>query len=158
FKNISDATGTVAFGAASSITGNVTAATLDETAYSQNLTLTITGATTATATDSGGTFGGVGAIDADAARTNTTVRTGQTYTLEAVVADKVSRHGALPTSFKNISDATGTVNFQASGSVSGNVTADTLNYSTYTQDLTLNIWNATITNGGVGGTIVANTV
>src|SRR5207247_410976 len=69
---------------------------------------------------------------------------------------KGSSNGITWTAFKNISDATGTVNFQASGSVSGNVTADTLNYSTYTSDLTLDVTAGTIT--GVGGNVVANTI
>src|SRR5438132_9736487 len=114
FKNISDATGTVAFGAASSITGNVTAATLNETGYGSNLTVTITGANAGTATDIGGSFSGVSAIDANAAKSNTMGGTGQTYTLDAAVADKGSSNGITWTAFKNISDATGTVAFGAS--------------------------------------------
>src|SRR5690606_2316780 len=51
-----------------------------------------------------------------------------------------------------------TVDFAVSGSVTGDVTADVLDYDSYAQDLTLDITAGTITNGGVGGTVIANTV
>src|SRR5207253_2995122 len=142
FKNISDATGTVAFGAASSITGNVTAATLDETGYGWNLTVTITGANAGTATDIGGSFSCVSAIDANAAKSNTMGGTGQTYTLDAVVADKASPTRRSSDLFKNISDATGTVAFGAASSITGNVTAATLNETGYGSNLTVTLTGA----------------
>ena len=49
-----------------------------------------------------------------------------------------SSNGVTWTAFKNISDTTGTVNFNTGGSVTGNVTAATLNLKHRTRrDLTL---------------------
>ena len=58
------------------------------------------------------------------------------------------------TAFKNISDTTGTVNFNTGGSVTGNVTAQLLNLGTYGSDVTVGLTgaNAGTVTGLIGGT------
>src|SRR5581483_10093565 len=142
-------------GAASAVSGSVTAVsgTLNFASYATDITVSLTGANAGAATGIGTSFSGISAIDANGANSNTMGGTGNVYLLDDGTPDKGSSQGVAWTAFKNINDATGTVNFQVSGSVSGNMTAQTLNYSTYGQDLTLDITAGTITNNGVGGTL-----
>ncbi len=144
-KNVSDTTGTVNFNTGGSVTGNVLAATLNESTDAANLAVTLTGTNAGTATNIGGSFSGVSAINANAAKSNTMGGTGLTYTLDATTADKASSNGVTWTAFKNLSDATGTVNFSTGGSVTGNVLATTLNESAYNADLAV-----TLTGTGLG--------
>src|SRR5260221_249909 len=136
FKNISDATGTVVSGSASSLTGTAAVATLNDTAYASNLTVTISGANAGTSTNVAN-FSGVSAIDANAAKSNTMGGTGQSYTLDATTADKGSSNGITWTAFKNISDATGTVVSGSASSLTGTAAVATLNYSAYASNLTV---------------------
>ena len=145
----------VNFQASGSVTGNVTAPTLNFSTYGSDVSATVTGANAGTITGTGG-FSGVSTINANGAQSNTMGGTGQTYALTNGTPDAGSSNSVSWTNFKNITDTTGTVNFQTSGSVTGNVSAQTLNYSAYTQDLTLDVTAGTITNGGVGGTITLN--
>src|SRR5581483_7996510 len=147
--------GTFNMGAAGAVSGSVTAVsgTLNFASYATDITVSLTGANAGAATGIGTSFSGISAIDANGANSNTMGGTGNVYLLDDGTPDKGSSQGVAWTAFKNINDATGTVNFQVSGSVSGNMTAQTLNYSTYGQDLTLDITAGTITNNGVGGTL-----
>src|SRR5690606_39276906 len=90
-------------------------------------------------------------VNANAAQTNTVTGTGVTYSLANGTPDAGSGGGYSWTAFENITDATFTVDVVGSGSVTGDVTADVLDYDSYTQDLTLDITAGAITNGGVGG-------
>src|SRR6185295_7827807 len=158
FRNVNDATGTVDFNASGSVTGSVTAQTLDYSGYGSAVTVAISGANAGTATGIGTTFSGVSTISGNAAQSNTMGGTGQTYSLTDGTPNAGSSNSISWTAFRNINDATGTVDFNVSGSVTGNVTAQTLDYTTYGQALTFDISNNTITNGGVGGTLVVTNV
>jgi hypothetical protein len=74
-----------------------------------------------------------------------------TYTLDNSVADKGSSNGVTWTSFGNINDATGTVNFGTAGALTGNVTAATLDYSGYGGLANVNLSGTGTT--GVGGSV-----
>ena len=63
----------------------------------------------------GGTFAGVSTLTGNAGQSNTMGGTGQTYLLDATTADMGSSNGVTWTAFKNISDTTGTVNFNTGG-------------------------------------------
>src|SRR6266850_790964 len=153
FRNINDATGTVDFQASGSVTGSVTAQTLNYSTYGSSVTVDLTAGT---ATGIGTTWSGVSTINANAVQSNIIGGTGETYTLANGTLDAGSNGTVSWTAFRNINDAAGAVNFQASGSVSGNVTADTLNFTTYGSGVTLDVTAQTVT--GVGGTANANTV
>src|SRR6185295_18020988 len=155
FQNISDATGTVDFNVSGSVTGNVTALTADYTAYTQDLTLDITN-NTITNGGVGGTFV-VTNVNGNATQNNTVTGTAETYSLTDGTPNAGTGNGYTWSAFRNISDATGTVDFNVSGSVTGNVTAQTLDYTTYGQALTFDITAGTITNDGVGGTLAGFT-
>src|SRR6185295_4886229 len=157
FRNINDATGTVDFNASGSVTGSVTAQTLDYSGYGSAVTVAISGANAGTATGIGTTFSGVSTISGNAAQSNTMGGTGQTYSLTDGTPNAGSSNSISWTAFRNINDATGTVDFNVSGSVTGNVTAQTLDYTTYGQALTFDISAGTITNDGVGGTLAGFT-
>src|SRR6266850_209242 len=150
FRNINDATGTVDFQASGSVTGSVTAQTLNYSTYGSSVTVDLTAGT---ATGIGTTWSGVSTINANAVQSNIIGGTGETYTLANGTLDAGSNGTVSWTAFRNINDAAGTVNFQVSGSVTGNVTAQTLNYSTYGQALSFDITAGSITNDGVGGTL-----
>ena len=150
FKNISDATGTVNFGGSGSVTGNILASTLNYGTYAGNVTATLTGANAGTATGIGGSFSGVAALTGNAAGSNTIAGTGLTYVLANATPNAGSADSVSWTNFRNITDATGTVNFSASGSLTGNVTAASLDYATYGTAVTLNLTGAGTT--GIGGT------
>src|SRR6266850_1454589 len=149
FRNINDAAGAVNFQASGSVSGNVTADTLNFTTYGSGVTLDVTAQTV---TGVGGTAN-ANTVNANAGQTNTVGGTAAPYLLTDAIPDAGSSSGYTWTNFQNISDATGTVNFQVSGSVTGNVTAQTLNYSTYGQALSFDITAGSITNDGVGGTL-----
>jgi len=77
--------------------------------------------------------------------------TGQTYALTGSNTGTVTTW--LPGGFTgigNIADTTGTVNFGTSGSVAGNVTAKTLDYSSYASAVTFNVQGNSAV--GIGGT------
>ena len=153
FKNISDATGTVNFQASGSVTGSVTAATLDDSTYGSAVTVGLAGAGAGTITGVAGTFSGVSAINANSANSNTMGGTGVTYVLTNGTPNAGSADGVTWTNFKNINDTTGTVNFGTTGTLGGNVTAATLNDTTYTGAVTVGLTGTgagTIT--GVAGT------
>src|SRR6267142_1617814 len=150
FRNVNDATGTVDFQASGSVTGSVTAQTLNYSTYGSSVTVDLTAGT---ATGIGTTWSGVSTINANAVQSNTIGGTGETYTLANGTLDAGSNGTVSWTAFRNINDAAGAVNFQASGSVSGNVTADTLNFTTYGSGVTLDVTAGSITNDGVGGTL-----
>src|SRR6266850_2146757 len=155
FQNISDATGTVNFQVSGSVTGNVTAQTLNYSTYGQALSFDIT-AGSITNDGVGGTLSGFSTVNANPAQNNTVGGSGETYLLTDATPNAGSGNGYTWSAFRNINDATGAVNFQASGSVSGNVTADTLNFTTSGSGVTLDVTAQTVT--GVGGTAIANTV
>src|SRR5690606_2472127 len=150
FENITDATGTVDFATSGSVTGDVTADVLDYDSYTQDLTLDITAGTIT----NGGVGGTVTAntVNANAAQTNTVTGTGATYTLANGTPDAGSGGGYSWTAFENITDATGTVDFATSGSVTGDVTADVLDYSGYGSAVTFDLANGAGATTGIGGT------
>ncbi len=79
----------------------------------------------------------------------TVTGTGQTYTLDASTANKGSGNGITWTSFGNINDSSGTVVFGATSSLTGNVTAEALDYSGYDSAVNLDLGG---TATGIGGT------
>src|SRR5690606_2193057 len=89
---------------------------------------------------------------ANAAQTNTVTGTGATYTLANGTPDAGSGGGYSWTAFENITDATGTVDFAVSGSVTGDVTADVLDYSGYGSAVTFDLANGAGASTGIGGT------
>ncbi|HET7561243.1 MAG TPA: filamentous hemagglutinin N-terminal domain-containing protein [Rhodanobacteraceae bacterium] len=74
---------------------------------------------------------------------------GDTFTLTGSNAGGVG--GLTFTGFGNILDAAGTLDFGTAGSVSGNVTADTLDYGSYGSAVAVNLSGTGTT--GVGGTV-----
>jgi len=150
FKNISDTTGTVNFGTSGSVTGNVTALTLNDSNYATDITATVTAANAGTVSNIGGTYSGVSTINAKGSNSNTMGGTSKTYALTNGTPDGGISNSVTWTGFKNISDTTGTVNFGTSGSVTGNVTANVLNYSTYGVPVAINQQTAKAT--GITGT------
>ncbi|MEO5831256.1 MAG: filamentous hemagglutinin N-terminal domain-containing protein, partial [Rhodanobacter sp.] len=77
---------------------------------------------------------------------------GLTYVLDNTVANKGSSGSVAWTSFGNISDATGTIDFGTGGSVTGNVTAAALNYGSYGTAVTFDLSDGSGTSSGIGGT------
>jgi len=138
-----------------SITGTVTAPTLNFSTYTAPISATVTGANAGTITGTGG-FSGVSTINANGANSNTMGGTGQTYLLTNGTPDAGSSNSVNWTAFKNITDATGTVNFNNTGSLTGNLSAQTFNYTTYGQALTLNVTASSLLNSGVGGILTFN--
>ncbi|HTM59879.1 MAG TPA: filamentous hemagglutinin N-terminal domain-containing protein, partial [Burkholderiales bacterium] len=149
--------GTFNMGIGGAVSGSITATTgtLDYSNYSTGIAVDLTAST---ASGIGTTYNGISTINANAAKTNTIGGTSETYSLTDGTPNAGSNGSVSWTNFQNISDTGGTVNFNASGSVTGNVTADTLDYTGYGQDLTLNISNGVITTDGVTGTLAYNTV
>ncbi len=88
----------------------------------------------------------VGSGDSD-----TITGAGRTYMLTDNTPNAGSSGAINWTSIENVEDVTGTVNFQASGSVTGNVTADTLNYSGYGNIVTFDLANAAHATTGIDG-------
>ena len=123
------------------MTGNVTAATLNYSTYTQDLTLDQT-AGTVSHNGVGGTLSGFTTVNANPGQTNTVSGTGATYTLDNTTADKGTGGGLTWTAFQNITDATGTVNIQASGALSGLATVQALNYGTFGSDVTVGLTGA----------------
>ncbi|EIL91903.1 hypothetical protein, partial [Rhodanobacter spathiphylli] len=70
---------------------------------------------------------------------DTITGSGQTYQLDNTVANQGSSGLVGWSSFENISDATGTVNFGTNGGVTGTIAVQTLDFGNYLQDLTLNV-------------------
>ena len=151
---VDDSAGTVDFNTSGSLTGNVNAGTLDFTGYGSGVTLDISNQTV---TGVGGTAIASN-VDANGLRSNSVTGSGASYTLDDAVQDKGTGGGYSWTAFQNINDGAGTVSFGTGGSVSGNATAYTLNYTTYGLGLTLNISAGTLANSGVGGTLAFNKV
>src|SRR5690606_20180936 len=156
FENITDATGTVDFAVSGSVTGDVTADVLDYSGYGSAVTFDLANGAGAS-TGIGGTWSGVTAVTGSG-NSDTLTAGAVTLTLANGTPDAGSDGTVSWTSFETINAATATVDFAVSGSVTGDVTADVLDYDSYTQDLTLDITAGTITNGGVGGTVIAITV
>ncbi|MGS1126455.1 filamentous hemagglutinin N-terminal domain-containing protein [Rhodanobacter sp. UC4437_H4] len=77
---------------------------------------------------------------------------GQTYTLDNTVIDQGSSGGVTWTGFGNIADTSGTVAFGTGGSVSGNVTAATLNYGSHSGAVTFDLADGSGATTGIGGT------
>ncbi|HTM28469.1 MAG TPA: hypothetical protein VL097_03835, partial [Rhodanobacter sp.] len=77
---------------------------------------------------------------------------GQTYTLDNTVADQGSNGGVTWTGFGNIADTSGTVAFGTGGSLSGNVTAATLNYGSYGSAVAFDLAHGVGATTGIGGT------
>ena len=151
FENINDATGTVKFGNDGSLSGDLTAQTLDFTSYAQDLALDVaTGLSGIPTPPVGGTLSGVSVIKANSARTNTVSGSGASYTLDNGVTNAGSGGSYSWTGFQNITDATGTIHFGTAGRVSGNVTAQTLDYSGYSTAVSFNLAGASST--GIVGT------
>ncbi|MBD8871348.1 filamentous hemagglutinin N-terminal domain-containing protein, partial [Rhodanobacter sp. DHB23] len=151
FGNITDATGTVNFGTGGSVTGNVTAATLNYGSYGSAVTFALADGVGAT-TGIGGTWTGVTTVTGNGSNSNTLTGSGQTYALDNSVADKGSSGGVSWTSFGNIDDTTGTVNFGTGGSVTGSVTVATLNYGSYGSAVTFALADGVGATTGIGGT------
>jgi filamentous hemagglutinin family protein len=102
---------------------------------------------------SGISYGGFNVGTVSGAGAGATITgSGQTYTLTNATPNAGASGSVSWTSFPNVSDATGVVNFQSSGSVSGNVTAQSLNYGTYSSPVTLSLSGAAGTTTGIGGT------
>jgi len=82
----------------------------------------------------------------------TIVGTGLTYALANGTPNAGSGGGVTWTQFPNISDATGTLNMQSSGSVTGDVTAQTVSYSAYGSPVTFSLSGGAGSSTGIGGT------
>ena len=156
FKNISDATGSVNFGTGGSVTGSITANSLDYSSYGSDLTVTFTGNNAGTVNHGiGGNFSGVYTITANTAKNNTAIGSGQNYYLDNTTANEFDVANALCANFQNISDSTGYVYFGTAASLSGNVTAQTLDYvgAGYASNVTVALTGANAgTASGIGGT------
>ena len=83
--------------------------------------------------------------------TATITGSGQTYTLDSSTADKGSGNGVTWTSFGSIDDATGTVHFGTNGSLTGNVTAATLDYGSYASAVSFDLSAGNGASTGIGG-------
>ena len=94
---------------------------------------------------------GVGTISGTGAGATIT-GSGLTYALTDATPNAGTSAGVTWTGFPNISDASGTVSMQTSGSVTGNVIAQTINYSSYGSPVTFSLSGASGTSTGIGGT------
>jgi hypothetical protein len=151
FRTINDAGGTVNFNASGSVTGSVTAATLDYSGYVGPVTFDVADRSGNT-TGIGTTWTGVSAVTGNGDASSSIIGNGATYLLANATPDAGSRGTIDWTAFPNITDATGAVNFNATGSVSGVITADTLNYGSYSSAVAVDLQNATATGtGGISG-------
>jgi len=86
------------------------------------------------------------------------VGSGQTYNLTNGTPNAGTSGTVTWSAFPNIADATGILNMQTSGSVTGNVTAQTVNYGSYGSAVTFSLSGAAGTSTGIGGTRSGTTV
>ncbi len=156
FENIADTgAGTFKFGAAGSVTGNITAVggTLDYTGHATAAHVTLSG-NAGTTTGIGGTWSGITSVTGSANTGDLITGASQTYTLDNTLANKGSNGVVTWTGIENLTDAgTGTFNMGSGGRVSGNLDGGangTLDYSNYTAPVTLNL-AATTGTTGIGG-------
>ncbi|MBU6246143.1 MAG: filamentous hemagglutinin N-terminal domain-containing protein [Xanthomonadaceae bacterium] len=186
FENIDDATGTIGFSAAGSLSGNATVQALDYGSYGSAVNFDLAGGS-GTTTGIGGSWSGVTSV-AGSAASDTVTGSNQTYTLTGAnagnngtvswtsfenIADSgtgtLKATGAtfnlsggnsgtvttlLPGGFSgigNLDDATGTVAFGAGGSLSGNVTAQALDYGSYGSAVNFDLAGGSGTTTGIGG-------
>ena len=84
--------------------------------------------------------------------TATITGSGLTYALANGTPNAGSASGVSWTQFPNIVDATGALNMQSSGSVTGNVTAQSVNYGAYGSPVSFSLSGAAGTSTGIGGT------
>ena len=116
FKNISDTTGTVNFGTSGSVSGNVMAATLNDSTYGP-ISVTVTGAHTGTVVANiGGTFSGVSTINANATNSNILNAASDTWTITGAKAGNLT-NGTM--SFTGM----GTLNDTGAGGAAGTLNA-----------------------------------
>ncbi|MDD2540354.1 MAG: filamentous hemagglutinin N-terminal domain-containing protein, partial [Desulfuromonadaceae bacterium] len=156
FENITDTgAGIFKFGAAGSVTGNITAAggRLDYTGHTTAAHVTLSGNSGMT-TGIGGTWSGIASVTGSANSGDTISGASQTYTLDNTVANKGSNGVVTWTAVENLTDTgTGIFNMGSGGKVSGNLDGGvngTLDYSGYTTPVTLNLASTTGTTG-IGG-------
>ncbi len=90
---------------------------------------------------SGISYGGLALGSVTGSGSGTITGSGLTYSLSST-ADAGSSNGTAWTGFKNINDAAGTVNFNAGGSITGNVTVQMLDYSSYGSNVTVGLTGA----------------
>ena len=129
------------FGAVTGTGGSVTGVT-----GSFNLGTKVSGA-------SGIDYSGFGVTTLTGSGAGATIAgSGQTYTLNNTIANQGSSAGVTWTGFGSIADASGTVAFGTGGSLSGNVTAATLNYGSYGSAVTFDLANGSGATTGIGGT------
>ncbi|CAM5264946.1 hypothetical protein [Rhodanobacter lindaniclasticus] len=97
---------------------------------------------TKTSAASGINYGGFNVTTLSGSGTGATIAGGgpSTYTLDNTIANQGSSGGVAWTGFGNLTDTGGTVLFGTGGSLSGNVTAATLNYGSYGSAVTLGTW------------------
>jgi hypothetical protein len=154
FKNITDTgSGTFNMGLSGIVTGNLnggTNGTLDYSIYTSPVTFNLGGSGS---TGISGAWSGITTVKGNAATSNTITGLNRTYTLTDAIANKGSDGSVSWTAFKNITDTgSGIFNMGKSGSVTGNLnggTDGTLNYGSYTNNVTLNLAGTGTT--GIGG-------
>src|SRR5213075_2122931 len=108
--------------------------------------------TAKTSSGIGGVWSGVTSVTGNAANTTANaIVGGGAITLDAAIADKGGNGTQSWTNFGTLSGTS--VNFNTGGSVTGDLTAATLNYSNYGADVavTLSGANAGTVNVGIGG-------
>jgi hypothetical protein len=127
-------------------TVNGTGGTVNAVAGTFNITSKVSGA-------SGINYSGLGVSTVSGTGGSATITgSGLTYTLANGTPNAGTAGGITWSAFPSISDATGTLNMQASGSVTGNVTAQTINYSGYGSPVTVSLSGAAGSSTGIGGT------
>ena len=145
FKNITN-TGTGGIfnmGTGGSVTGNLDGGvngTLDYSSYTSPVTLNLAGTGT---TGIGSSWSHIATVTGNAATSNTVTGLNKTYILDNSTANKGSNGGVTWTGFRNITDTgTGIFNMGTGGSVTGKLDGGvngTLNYSSYSIPVTLNL-------------------
>ena len=144
-ENLTDTgTGIFNMGTGGSVTGNLdggSGGTLNYGSYTNPVTLNLAGIGTTGITT--GTWSHITSVTGNAATSNTVIGSNKTYLLDNSTANKGSNGGVTWTEFKNITDTgTGIFNMGIGGSVTGNLDGGiggTLNYSSYTIPVTLNL-------------------
>ncbi|NTV49375.1 MAG: filamentous hemagglutinin N-terminal domain-containing protein [Geobacteraceae bacterium] len=143
-ENLTDTgSGTFNMGSGGRVTGSINGGVggnINYSSYTNPVTFNLGG--TAGTTGIGGSWSNIGTVTGNA-NSSTIVGSSKTYTLDNSIANRGSNGGVTWSGFKNITDTgTGIFNMGSGGSVTGNLDGGlngTLNYSNYTNPVTLNL-------------------
>jgi filamentous hemagglutinin family protein len=143
--NLTDSGGGIfTFGTAGSVAGNITAVggTLDYSVHATAVNVNLAGSA-GTSTGIGGTWSGITSVIGSSSTADTITGSSQTYILDNGTANKGSAAGVAWSAIENLTDTgTGIFNMGTGGHVTGSLnggSGGTLNYSSYSSHMTLNL-------------------